>query len=210
MSSRSQPPTRGSEPPPWGPWGLGSGSRRSRCGPPSPTREGKRRPPPRGGRLSCPRLTCPLCPAPAGSAGPGRWQRKLPGVGGEECGGRRPRGELGFLSCDPPRLPHRLAGRPGSGSEEGLLPAHVPLSPGQLAAQLEGAAEREGWKRQVRPKGCWHWGTGWFRVTAQVAEGSPRPLPKAGAGAAPLSGHRTADRRGSQHAGCRGTQDAGS
>lgn len=129
-------------------------------------------------------------------------------MGGEECRGRRPRRELGFLSCDPsPRLPHSLAWRPGSGSEEGLLPARVPLSPGELAAQLEEAAEREG---QMRPKGCWHWGTGWFRVTAQVAEGSPRPLPKAGAGATPLSGHRTDDRRGSQHAGCRVTQDAGS
>lgn len=34
MSSRSQPPTQGAEPPPWGPLGLGSGSHRSQCGQP--------------------------------------------------------------------------------------------------------------------------------------------------------------------------------
>lgn len=215
MSTRSQPPTQGAEPPPWGPLGLGSGSHRSRglsrCGQPESHTRREAPTPAQVGEAELPAPHLPAVPRARRKCRPRSTAEETSPGGGRGVQGRRPRREPGFLSCDAsPRLPHSLAWRPGSRTEEGLLPARVPLSPGELGAQLDEAAEREGWKGQMRPKGCWRWGTGWFRVTAPVADGSPCPLPKAGAGATPRPDHQAADRRGSQHAGCRVMQDAGS
>lgn len=106
MSTRSQPPTQGAEPLRGAPWSWEAAATGAADGAgaasPSPTREGKRRPPPKLGRPSCPRLTCPLCPAPAGSAGLGRWQRKLPEVGGEERRGGGRGGSRGSCHVTPP------------------------------------------------------------------------------------------------------------